>query len=104
MSWLPSSAQVNDTVPAPKTSAPLGARYSVMACVAGADENELPWSSSTFGGVYVLDDRSIRPAGRDPLSWSIFHSYPRTHEQPAVMVAVPPTGSDATPVFRQNRT
>src|SRR6266542_4220902 len=52
---------------------------------------------------YVLDDRSMSPAGRKPLSRSSLHSFPTMQEQPALIVRLWPACRLATAVFRQNR-
>src|SRR5262249_43751952 len=55
------------------------------------------------GKLAVVWDRRMRPAGREPLSRSSSHSWPRMQLQPAVMVAVEPGASEAIDVLRHSR-
>src|SRR5205085_9779640 len=63
----------------------------------GAYVEPASWSRS--GTNCVVDDRSISPGGREPLSRSSFHSYPSA---PAASVAEPLSRLD-TRVLRHNR-
>src|SRR6266511_5101727 len=80
--WTPARPAAQFTVPAPKTRAPLAARYSVIECVAEPAPNVTPWSCSSVFTLYVLLDILTRPAGLAPLSRAESHSYPMMQSQP----------------------
>ena len=69
-SWRVSRPQAYWTVPVPRTSAPLAARYSVMVCVVVPGVTTWPKSRRYSGVAPVVVDSRIRPAGRKPLSMS----------------------------------
>ena len=65
-----------------------------------ASFNALDETMTWLGVLKVVDDMSIRPAGRNPLSRSSSVSYPTVY---CPRVAVCPGARFATAVFRQNR-
>ncbi len=75
LSWLASRPHDHWMVPAPNTSAPLGALYRVRLWVALPLPKLVPSSRRRSGEtLYVALDMSISPAGREPLSRSSSHS------------------------------
>src|SRR4029079_9252549 len=64
-SWTPSRPHDHCTVPAPKTIAPLLWRYRVIAWVARPPATLAPKSLNFSATSSVVDDRRIRPAGRE---------------------------------------
>ena len=69
-----SRPQDHCTVPAPNTRAPLGARYSVRWWVAVPVVSLAAVVGEICAEVSVVDDMSISPGGRKPLSASTSHS------------------------------
>ena len=99
-SWSALRPKLHCTVPAPKTSAPLVARYSVRWCVRVRGATVEPSSIMACCTAWSWPDRLIKPAGLEPLSGDVSNSYPSVLAESVVTcpAAVPAAG-----VRRQNR-